>query len=95
MFKSQDEYKIIFVGGLILTVLTLVTGFSVFSIMQKQSETLLSRSLEVTLQDKVHLFEYKIQQGILNTRALSNHPTLIKDVVLNQAPTEKNKGLKN
>lgn len=93
MFISRDERKISLIGGLILTVLTLTAGFSVFIFMQKQTEFLLSRSLEVSLQNTVQLFEHQIQQGLNESRAIAAHPPLIEAFTRTQSSTDSNQDL--
>lgn len=93
MFISHDERKISLIGGLILTVLTLTAGFSVFIIMQKQTESLLSKSLEVALQNTVQLFEHQIQQALDESHAIATHPPLIEAFTRTQSSTDSNQNL--
>lgn len=93
MFISHDERKISLIGGLILTVLTLTAGFSVFVIMQKQTESLLSKSLEVALQNTVQLFEHQIKQGLNESHAIATHPPLINAFTQAHLSTDGNQNL--
>ena len=73
--------------------MTLTAGFSVFIIMQKQTESLLSKSLEVALQNTVQLFEHQIQQGLDESHAIATHPPLIEAFTRTQSSTDSNQNL--
>ena len=49
-FLKRQDHRISVIGGFILAVLTLAAGISVFVVMQRQAESLLSKSLEASLQ---------------------------------------------
>ena len=61
--EQHDERRISYIWGIILAVLVLLAGVSVYILMEDQAKTSLSKSLEALLQTKVHLFESKINQG--------------------------------
>lgn len=93
LFISRDERKISLIGGLILTIMTLTAGFSVFVIMQKQTESLLSKSLEVALQNTVQLFEHQIKQGLNESYTIATHPPLINAFTQAQSAADGNQNL--
>jgi diguanylate cyclase (GGDEF)-like protein/PAS domain S-box-containing protein len=76
---QSDHYKhrINTIGGLILLLLTLAAGISVYVIMQQQTETILSKSLETSLRNNVNLFESQINYALNTTRTITTRPTLI------------------
>ena len=65
------------VGGLLLVTLTVAAGVSVYIVMQRQAENLLTKSLAVSLQDRVNLFKDQINQSLFNTRVIATRPALI------------------
>ena len=64
-YKSEqhEERKISYIWGMILVVLILFAGVYVYLLMEQQSKSFLSKSLEALLQNKVHLFANNINQG--------------------------------
>lgn len=82
MFSTHDERRISLVGGLILTILTLIAGLYVFSVMQRQTESVLSLGLETALKNKIELIEHQIGEGILDSRIATDHLSLIQNLNL-------------
>ncbi|MDE2387741.1 MAG: EAL domain-containing protein, partial [Betaproteobacteria bacterium] len=60
-----------------LSVLILSAGFSVYSVMQPQTEAMAASGLRITLNNTVKLIENQISQAISNTRAISTNTALI------------------
>ena len=81
-FLKRQDHRISVIGGLILVILTLAAGISVFVVMQRQAESLLSKSLEVSLQSNVRLFESRIDQALANTHTATVRPFAIKNLQL-------------
>lgn len=65
------------VGGLLLSVLTVAAGISVYVVMRRQAESLLTRSLAVSLQDRVGSAKEQIDQLRINARIIATRPVLI------------------
>ena len=82
MFSLRQDQKIGFIGGLILLVATVAAGVVVFVMMQKQTESILSRSLQASLQSNVRLFESRISQALTDTRTVATRPFLIQNLQL-------------
>ena len=80
MFPKRQDRRISLIGGVILLAATLAAGFSVFAVMQRQTEAVLSRSLQATLQSNVRLFESQIQQVLADTRTVATRPFLIQNL---------------
>lgn len=78
----RQDRRISLIGGLILLVATLAAGFLVYVVMQRQSESILSRSLQVSLQSNVRLFESRIDQALSSTRSVATRPVLIESLKL-------------
>lgn len=82
MFLEREDRRISLIGGLILMVLTLIAGISVYVVMQRQAESILSSSLETSLQHSVLLFESLIEQGGAGTLTVTTRPFLIQNLQL-------------
>ncbi|TCV84105.1 sensor domain-containing diguanylate cyclase [Sulfurirhabdus autotrophica] len=77
---SQDHRRIDFIGGLILVLLTILTGFAVYGMMMQLTESILGKSLETSLQNKVYLFEKQITEGVGSTNLIATRPFLIESL---------------
>ncbi len=82
MLLKLGKHGINIIGGLILVVLTLAAGISVYVVMQRQAESILSKSLEASLQSNVRLFESQIDQAMANTQAVTTRPFPIQNLQL-------------
>ena len=83
----HKSHRIIIIGGLILTALTLASGIAVYALMQRQAESILVRSLENSLQSDRRLFETAISAGVANALTVSTRPFVIHNVrLLNAEP---------
>ena len=69
-----NEQKIGLVGFLILVALTVITGISVYVVMQHQAEYTLSKNLEVSLKDNKDLFSSQIAQRLDDTQMIATRP---------------------
>ncbi len=75
--KSEDK-RISIIVGLILATLTMASGFSVYGLMQQKAQSILSKTLEVSLLNNIHLFEDQIGVWINNTQTVSTRFTVIE-----------------
>lgn len=82
MFLAQTKRGINIIGGLILTTLTLAAGISVFVVMQRQAESMLSKNIESLLQSNERLFKSGIEQSITGTSTAALRPFVIKNLQL-------------
>ncbi|HQT27420.1 MAG TPA: cache domain-containing protein, partial [Burkholderiales bacterium] len=74
---KRHEQSISLIGFLILMILTLATGISVYMVMLHQTESLLSKSLATSLKNNAYLVESQIEQGVEDTRMISTRPFII------------------
>ena len=74
--------QIVLIAGIILIVVTLLAGVTVFVVMQRHAEALLSKSLQSSLQSRVQLTETEIQAGFDRTVLISTRPLLIDQLQL-------------
>ena len=93
LYLKREDRRINLIGGLILVVLTLVAGISVYVVMQRQAESILSKSLETSLQHSVRLYENLIDQGMANTLLVATRPFLIQNLQLLDAESVNAAGL--
>ena len=70
-FINQDDRKIRIISGLMLSTLILSAGFSVYSVMQPQTEAMAASGLKVALQNTVKLIENQISHSISNARIIT------------------------
>ncbi len=80
--STQEHRRIGFIGGLILVLLTIMTGLAVYGMMMQQAESILGKSLEPSLQSKIYLFEKQINDSIGNTNLIATRPFLIENLKL-------------
>jgi len=76
-FINQDDKKIRVISGLTLSILILSAGFSVYSVMQPQTEAMAASGLRVALDNTVKLIENQISHAISNARTISTNIALI------------------
>lgn len=87
MFLKANEYRISIIGFLILMTLTIVTGISVYVVMQRQAELILGKSLEAELKSSVDLIDSQIAQGMVGTQMLATRPHIIHNLLqINATP---------
>jgi PAS domain S-box-containing protein len=82
LFPLRQDHKISFLGGLILLVITVAAGLSVFVVMQRQTESILSRSLQASLQSNVRLFESRVNEAVNEARTVATRPYMIQNLQL-------------
>ena len=80
MGRQNESHRIGIVGGLILVALTLASGIAVYAVMQRQTESILVRSLEASLQNDRRLFESEIAAGVTDALAVSTRPYVIHNL---------------
>ena len=94
VFK-YDEQRISLIGLLILMVLTMTAGISVYVVMQRQAESILSKSLETSLKNNVYLFDTQIAQGMSDTHLIATRPYIINNLLRVNADPGNKKALFN
>ena len=63
-FINQDDRRIIIISGLTLVTLILLAGFSVYKIMQPQTEAMITSGLKVSSENMAKLIENQITHAI-------------------------------
>ncbi|PTQ77945.1 PAS domain S-box-containing protein/diguanylate cyclase (GGDEF)-like protein [Nitrosomonas oligotropha] len=79
-FINQDDKKIRVISGLTLSILILSAGFSVYSVMQPQTEAMATSGLRATLENTVRLIENQISHSLANSRTISVNTVLIESL---------------
>ena len=82
MFPAFEKYRIDILSALILAALTLAAGISVYVVMQRQAESLLSGGFKTSLQKDVHFTVHQIHHVTTEVQVASNHPSVIKNLQL-------------
>ena len=95
LFLKRDDHRINLIGGLILVVLTMATGISVYGVMQRQAEAILSNSLEMSRQHSARLFESQIEYGMDKALTLTTRPFIIQNLRLLAADPKNAQGISN
>ncbi len=71
------QLRIVLIAGTILIVVTLLAGVTVFVVMQRHAEALLSKGLQLSLQNRVQLAKVEIRGGLDKAVSISTRPLLI------------------
>lgn len=74
--------RITLVGGLVLVVLTLFAGLASFDIMRRQSEQILTGSLQQTLRTKASDFTSTFDQYANRAHVIATRPFIIQNLVI-------------
>jgi len=72
--------RITILGGLILAMLTVVAGISVFVIMQRHAESILSTSLRDSLENRERLFQSNFERQVHDVATITMRPFLIQQI---------------
>ncbi len=80
MPSLREQQRITILGGLVLTILTLITGGVVFAIMLQQGESILSTSLHLSLQNRARLFQSNIENRANGVHTIATRPYLIQEL---------------
>ena len=68
--------RIVLIAGIILVVVTLLAGVTVFVVMQRDAEVRLNKSLQLSLQSRVQLTETEIRTGFDRTALIATRPLM-------------------
>lgn len=82
MLLERNKYRINIIGGIILLVLTLTAGISVYVVMQRQAEAILSKSLEASLRSNVKLIESQINHAMNISKIVVTRPNVMNKMQL-------------
>jgi PAS domain S-box-containing protein len=74
------QYRISLVAGAILIVVALLVGVTVFVVMARHAEELLSNSFQLSLQNRVQLIQTEIGAGVDKAMLIATRPVLIDQV---------------
>ncbi|MBP6057568.1 MAG: EAL domain-containing protein [Nitrosomonas sp.] len=92
-FINQDDRRIIIISGLTLVTLILLAGFSVYKIMQPQTEAMITSGLKVSSENMAKLIENQITHAISNTKAASTRTFLVQNLEKANSDELKNEGI--
>ncbi|WP_422126664.1 putative bifunctional diguanylate cyclase/phosphodiesterase [Thioalkalivibrio sulfidiphilus] len=89
MARKRESQRITLIGGVLLAALTLVSGFAVYAVMQRQLEAVLVNSLQSSLHSDRRLFETEIRGSVVNALTVSTRPFVIQNLArLREAPED-------
>ena len=74
----RQDRRICLIGGLILLAANLAAGIAVYAVMERQTESVLSRGLQAALQSNARLFESQINQALTDARTVATRPFLVQ-----------------
>ncbi len=74
--------RIVLIAGIILIIVTLLAGVTVFIVMQRHAEALLSKSLQLSLQSRVQLTQTEIGARFDSTVLISTRPLMTDQLQL-------------
>ena len=74
------QHRISLVAGMILLTVTSLVSVAVFIVMQRHAQELLSKSLQMSLQNRVQLIRAEIGAGIEQTKVIATRPLLIDQI---------------
>jgi len=92
-FSNQGDTKTIVISGLTLTTLIILTGLSVYTVMQRQIEAMTATGLKATLENTVKLIENQITHSVANTRAISTRIFLTQSLEKIYSDESKSEGI--
>lgn len=76
----MGSQRITVLGGMILIVLTVVVSITVFGIMQRNTEAVLSSSLELSLESRSWLVQSRLESQANSVVTIATRPFLIKQI---------------
>lgn len=74
---KSDQPQIVLVAGIILVIVALLVGISVFIVMQRHAEQLLDNNLQSALQNRMQLTQTEVSAGFGKTTVAVTRPRLI------------------
>ena len=87
---ESDKHKITLVGFMILMLLTLAAGISVYVVMLDESEAVLSKSLQSSLKSGSALLENSIANAFNNAHMMATRPFIVDNLTrLNANPGDQ------
>lgn len=92
-FINQDDKKIRVISGLTLSALILSAGFSVYSVMQPQTEVMTTSGLRMALEDTVKLIENQISHSISNTKIIATSTLLTHSLEKTHTDESRQEGI--
>ncbi|MDP1885772.1 ATP-binding protein [Polaromonas sp.] len=85
----RQDHQISLIGGIIFLVTTLTAGIAVYVVMERQAESVLSRSLQAALQSNARLVESQVNQALTDARTVATRPFLVQNLrLLGAAPDD-------
>src|SRR3569833_2575660 len=80
--QTKRQPRISLIAGIILVFVAMLVGVSVFIIMQRQAQELLSNNLQISLQTRMQLTQNEIRAGYDRSIIIATRPLLIGQMQL-------------
>ena len=84
----RKEQRISLIAGMILIAVTVVAGAAVFLVMQRHAESLLSKSLLLSLQNRAEQVQFDIDEHVLAARTIGSRPFIMQQMIMLSANPE-------
>ncbi len=81
LYQGHEDQKISMIGGAILVVIATVTGVGTFAILQRKTETALTRELAMTLRSRADFFGQTINMNTVDAQFIATRPALLAQLV--------------
>ncbi|MBT9476612.1 MAG: PAS domain S-box protein, partial [Polaromonas sp.] len=77
---KNRQHRISLVAGVILLVTTVLVSASIFMVMARHAEALLSKSLQISLKNRIKLLQTEIEAGLNRTTVIATRPLLMNQM---------------
>jgi signal transduction histidine kinase/CheY-like chemotaxis protein len=79
-YQTPNKSKILLIAGIVLSSMTVLVGVVVFLVMERNSEELQSKRLQMSLKNEIELFKTEIESVIERVEFISTRPLLIQNM---------------
>ncbi len=94
LYQGHEDQKISMIGGAILVVIATITGAGTFAILQRKTETALTRELAMTLRSRADFFGQTINMNNQDARFIATRPALLVQLVKLESDPGNRKAVK-
>jgi PAS domain S-box-containing protein/diguanylate cyclase (GGDEF)-like protein len=90
LFQQREDRRMLFTATLALMSATLISGLVGFSMLERHTEQGFKRSLELSLQNNVEIYQDALKQGVTAASAIATRPGIRRELgKLRFAPKDK------
>ncbi len=77
---DNEERHILLTGSGILVVIALISGVASFLMLERQTSAMYRRTLDLTLRNRLDVYNTTINQGVTNTLAIATRPAIRREL---------------